>query len=230
MERRALLGNHLISSVKDFGYREHWLGVDDVDRSSGKPELATFEEQREMTEKMSAELVIDTRNSIGEGPAWDAAKDRLLWTDIPAGVIYSSSSTNGNLWPVTQTWKFDRPVSVVVPSASGGLVAAVGTDVLAIQEDGTTTVLAHLAFDPAVVRINDGKCDPQGRLWLGTLSLDGRSGAGAALYRLDADGTLNTMIEDVVLSKRPRMEPRRSQILLYRHANARNRRLRFSSR
>jgi sugar lactone lactonase YvrE len=153
-----------------------------------------------MTEKMSAELVIDTRNSIGEGPAWDAAKDRLLWTDIPAGVIYSSSSTNGNLWPITQTWRFDRSVSIVVPSASGDLVAAVGTDVLAIQEDGTTTVLAHLAFDPAVVRINDGKCDPQGRLWLGTLSLDGRSGAGAALYRLDADGTLNTMIEDVALS------------------------------
>ncbi len=153
-----------------------------------------------MTEIISAELVINTRNSIGEGPAWDAAKDRLLWTDIPAGVIYSSSSTNRKLWPVTQTWEFDRPVSVVVPSASGGLVAAVGTNVLAIQEDGTTTVLARLAFDPAVIRINDGKCDPQGRLWLGTLSLNGQSGAGAALYRLDADGTVNTMIEDVALS------------------------------
>ena len=153
-----------------------------------------------MTETISAELVIDARNSIGEGPAWDAAKERLLWTDIPAGAIYSSSSTNGKLWPITQTWKFDQPVSVVVPSASGGLVAAVGMDILAIQEDGTTTVLAHLGCDPAAVRFNDGKCDPQGRLWVGTLSLDGRSGAGAALYRLDADGTLNTMIEDVALS------------------------------
>lgn len=152
-----------------------------------------------MTERMSAELVIDARNSIGEGPAWDPAQDRLLWTDIPAGVIYSASPTNGNLWPITRTWKFDRQVSVVVPSASGGLVAAIGTDVLAIHEDGTTTVLAHLASDPAIVRFNDGKCDPQGRLWLGTLSLDGRS-RGAALYRLDADGTLNTMLEEVSLS------------------------------
>jgi sugar lactone lactonase YvrE len=152
-----------------------------------------------MTEKMSAELVIDARNSIGEGPAWDAVQERLLWTDIPAGVIYSSSSTQGKRWPITRTWKFDRQVSVVVPSVGGGLVAAVGTDVLAIQEDGTITVLAHLACDPAVVRFNDGKCDPQGRLWLGTLSLDGRAGA-AALYRLDPDGTLSTMLEEVSLS------------------------------
>jgi sugar lactone lactonase YvrE len=149
---------------------------------------------------MSAELVIDVRNSIGEGPVWDGAKDQLLWTDIPTGVIYSSSPSNEKLWPIARTWKFDRPVSVVVPTASGGLVAAVGMDILEIQEEGTTSVLAHLDRDPAVVRFNDGKCDPQGRLWVGTLSLNGQWGAGAALYRLDADGTLTTMIEDVALS------------------------------
>jgi sugar lactone lactonase YvrE len=47
--------------------------------------------------------------------------------------------------------------------------------------------------------MNDGKCDAAGRFWAGTMALDERGGAGA-LYRLDPDGHVETMIDGVTIS------------------------------
>jgi sugar lactone lactonase YvrE len=47
--------------------------------------------------------------------------------------------------------------------------------------------------------MNDGKCDPAGRFWAGTMALDERPRAGA-LYRLDPDGAVHTMLRDVTIS------------------------------
>ena len=48
-------------------------------------------------------------------------------------------------------------------------------------------------------RFNDGKCDPAGRLWAGTMSMKGKKHAGA-LYRLDPDGSIHKMIDSVTTS------------------------------
>jgi sugar lactone lactonase YvrE len=45
--------------------------------------------------------------------------------------------------------------------------------------------------------MNDGKCDPAGRFLAGTAA---RAAGGAALYRLDTDGRVTTLIENVTLS------------------------------
>jgi sugar lactone lactonase YvrE len=58
------------------------------------------------------------------------------------------------------------------------------------------TPFAHLDADPKAVTFNDAKCDPQGRLWAGTYAHDFRA-AGGALYRIDPDGTITTMLEGV---------------------------------
>ena len=47
--------------------------------------------------------------------------------------------------------------------------------------------------------MNDGKCDPAGRFWAGSMALDQRRGAGA-LYRLDPDGRVQTILSDVSIS------------------------------
>jgi sugar lactone lactonase YvrE len=52
---------------------------------------------------------------------------------------------------------------------------------------------------PDDVRFNDGACDPVGRFWAGTVADDVRPGGGA-LYRLDPDGTITTVLEGVTES------------------------------
>ena len=47
--------------------------------------------------------------------------------------------------------------------------------------------------------MNDGKCDPQGRLWAGSMAYDARPGAGA-LYRLDGDLTVHEIVQAVTIS------------------------------
>lgn len=48
-------------------------------------------------------------------------------------------------------------------------------------------------------RFNDGKCDPAGRFWAGTMSTVGDKNAGA-LYRYDADSSIHKMVENVSIS------------------------------
>ena len=55
------------------------------------------------------------------------------------------------------------------------------------------------AHDPRSFRFNDAKVDPQGRLWAGTLALDGRRD-GSRLYRVDGDRSVTVMREKVGIS------------------------------
>jgi sugar lactone lactonase YvrE len=61
------------------------------------------------------------------------------------------------------------------------------------------TLCARIDADPDVVHLGDGKCDPQGRLWLGTQPNDFTPGH-CAFYRADPDGTVTTLLEGVGLS------------------------------
>jgi len=82
-------------------------------------------------------------------------------------------------------------VSVVVPRRSGGYIAATQTGFCHLDIDtGTLVPFASPNSGLPNRRFNDGKCDAMGRLWAGTLALDGTPGHDT-LYRLDPDGTLH---------------------------------------
>ena len=60
------------------------------------------------------------------------------------------------------------------------------------------TLLAQPEIKPEI-RFNDGKCDPQGRFWVGTMSMTGKKGDGE-LYCMHRDGTLKKVLEGVSIS------------------------------
>jgi sugar lactone lactonase YvrE len=66
-------------------------------------------------------------------------------------------------------------------------------------DSGRVDMLATVEADRPQNRMNDGACDPAGRFWAGTMALDERPQAGA-LYRLDPDGTVHTMLAGVTIS------------------------------
>jgi sugar lactone lactonase YvrE len=148
---------------------------------------------------MKAKLAIDSRDTIGEGPAWDAAGRRFLWLDNALGIVHEGKFDAQAGWRENRRWNLDRLTGAAVPRAKGGLAVVSGTEVLTLNEAGAIAPFAHIDADAKVVRFNDAKCDAQGRLWAGTMAHDFTPGI-SALYRIDPDGTVTTMLRDVGLS------------------------------
>ena len=98
-----------------------------------------------------------------------------------------------------ETVELDRDVGVVAPAAAGGYVAAATLSFfLFVDESGTATELASLTDAPSGVRFNDGACDERGRFWVGTMAYDKSPGAGA-LYRLELDGSISTVLTGLTI-------------------------------
>jgi sugar lactone lactonase YvrE len=142
------------------------------------------------------ELLADVRARLGEGPVWDARSGRVVWVDIEGAALHRTDPATG----ATETFPMPLPISIAVPRASGGYVAALEDGFWSIAEDGTAERLVEVADNRAQgLRFNDGGCDPDGRFWAGTMAWDGRPGAGS-LYRLDPDLRLTRVLDAVTIS------------------------------
>ena len=128
-----------------------------------------------------AELLDDARATIGEGPVWDDRSRRLLWVDIPAGLVHRLDPTTGE----SSSLEVGQPVGAVGLGADGGLVAAV-KDGFGFFAPGSATMSRLLPVERSLTgnRMNDGKCYSRGRFWAGTMAVDHTLEAGT-LYRLE---------------------------------------------
>lgn len=149
-----------------------------------------------MTASIDAELLLDARAALGEGALWDSRRQRLLWVDIQGHTVHllNPSSAEDEAIDVGQM------VATVVPRTRGGLMLGLQHGVAAL--DLSTQRLEMIAEPEASVadnRLNDGKCDPAGRFWVGTISLSRTPGA-ASLWCLDTDLSFQRKLPDVTNS------------------------------
>lgn len=142
---------------------------------------------------MTPDVVVDCACDLGEGPTWDAARQRLLWLDIDGQVLHQLDGEGRH-----SEVAIDQRVSAVVPDVDGRLVAVAGLTVARIGEDGHVgSVLATLPPDGDGLS-NDARCDPMGRLWVGTVDRSGEMKAG--LFCVGADGSMRQVRDRVALS------------------------------
>jgi sugar lactone lactonase YvrE len=136
----------------------------------------------------------------GEGPTWDAARDELLWVDIPHGLVRRAAVSPDGVLTETGRDRGGDTVGFVVPAAAGGELLGADGGITHLTEDGEARVLIDLAGEGGGrTRMNDGGCDRAGRFFGGTMAFDQRPGAGA-LYRLDLDGTVTTVLDGLTVS------------------------------
>ena len=141
----------------------------------------------------TAEHFLKTQNQLGEGPLWHAGEGALYWVDIEADSFHRYSVGTGD----KDTFAVGQPVGFLAFRSSGGLFLGL-RDGLAIWDfgSGDYDLIHQPEKDRKNARFNDGKVDPGGRLWAGTLGHD----EGSNLYRLDQDGTLHIMESGIGIS------------------------------
>ncbi len=148
-----------------------------------------------MAETGEVEQVPVAPAELGEGAIWNAAAQRLHWVDIEGGRVFTYDPATGE----NRACDVGRKVGTVVPRARGGLMLAVHGGFASLDpENGSLELWPRPPeHDPAIVRFNDGKCDPSGRFWAGTMALVKGPKPLGRLYRLDADGVVHVMARGV---------------------------------
>jgi sugar lactone lactonase YvrE len=140
------------------------------------------------------EVVVRAGARLGEGPVWDARSGRLVWVDVLASRVYLTDTNTG----ASDEIPTPLHVGAVVPRAAGGFVAAL-QDGFWLIGMGPPGLITRVPEARPGLRFNDGKCDPAGRFWAGTMAYDESPGAGA-LYCLGADGRATRVLGGVSIS------------------------------
>lgn len=135
----------------------------------------------------TVELALDARAELGEGPRWHSAERRLYWVDIARNQLHRFDPATG----VDEFRTFDDPVGCFAFRAHGGFVLAMkdGLALLDHWEDRPRPFGGQILADKDDLRFNDGRTDPAGRFWVGSVNT-AKSARDAALYRADPDGSI----------------------------------------
>ena len=145
---------------------------------------------------LQAHCVLPAGAHLAEGPHWWAERSQLLWVDIEASRIGLFDPRSGH----NSFIDVGCHVGCVVPTASGDLLAATADGFLRVEPtSGERSLLHHPEAHCLDNRFNDGKCDPWGRLWAGTMHYEFVPGA-AALWRLDTNLQSRLMRSGVTIS------------------------------
>lgn len=140
-------------------------------------------------------LVLDAKATLGEGALWHPTEHVLYWIDIEGKALHLfDPETKKNT-----CFLVDERVGTVVPVATGGALVALQNGIQHIDiKTGELTFLCN-PIEASDIRFNDGKCDPEGRFWVGTMALDTREGA-AVLYRMETDGSIQLVLNNLTIS------------------------------
>jgi sugar lactone lactonase YvrE len=129
---------------------------------------------------------------LGESPSWNPVSEVFSWVDITPGRLHTMSGATG----MHAVYDCGQPIGVARPRATGGYVCGLRDGIaLALPGSPPATWLTR-GFAPLTHRLNDGACDPAGRLWVGATAMDFGSRPGM-LYRVEPDGDVKVAIDSV---------------------------------
>ncbi|MDF3201252.1 SMP-30/gluconolactonase/LRE family protein [Pseudomonas sp. 1912-s] len=148
---------------------------------------------------MQAELIVDARNAVGECPVWVPRENALYWVDIPNGELQRWSAASGQV----QAWKTQQMLACIARTDAGNWVAGMETGFFQLtpHNDGRldTALLANVEHARPDMRLNDGRCDRQGRFWAGSMVLNmGANAAEGALYRVEHGQPVHTVLNGFI--------------------------------
>lgn len=141
---------------------------------------------------MTTRVFSDTVCQLGEGPLWHPQEQALYWFDILGMRLFRRSGQDET------HWDFDENVSAAGWIDTGQLLIASETSLSVFETaTGETTFLHPLESDNPATRSNDGRADPWGGFWIGTMGKKADPKAGA-IYRY-IDGTVHKLFDKITI-------------------------------
>ncbi len=126
-------------------------------------------------------VAVPQPDRLGESPFWHPAEQLLYWVDVPAMQVRRCDTRGGQV----DSWQMPSEPGCIAPAQSGGLVIALRDGIYRAHAWRDPLVcIAHFKHDPKTTRFNDGKADPLGRFWAGTI-YEPRDARKAQLYSID---------------------------------------------
>jgi len=142
---------------------------------------------------MNIRAISEVTSDLGEGPIWSADTNSVTWTDITQNTFHTADIDTGK----TMSFGVPSMVGAIAHSKDGGYIAATQKGFARIGVDAKYSPL-H-SYLPDDMRMNDGKVDPSGRFWAGSMALSFEKGRGS-LYVLEKDNSYRSILDDITLS------------------------------
>ncbi|WP_298459845.1 SMP-30/gluconolactonase/LRE family protein [uncultured Cellulomonas sp.] len=142
----------------------------------------------------TVEQVTDPIAFHAEGPVWSPQWGGLRWVDMLAGDLLTLRADGS-----VDRLHVGDVAAFVRPRTRGGYVVAVERGLALADGPDDVPVPLDPLWSDAGIRMNEGGCDPAGRLYAGSMAYDQSPGA-ATLYRVDADGAVTRVLEGVTIS------------------------------
>ena len=145
---------------------------------------------------MSFEPVLDVGAKLGECPVWSPEQGLLYWVDIDGCAVHAFDPAAGT----DRVWQLEvRPSTIALPDDPSRLLVAAENQLAWLDlESGDLSSWVTLEDPQEGVRLNDGRCDPAGRLWVGGMYVPTSAMRfDAFLHRVEADGTFATVRDKV---------------------------------
>jgi len=134
--------------------------------------------------------------ALGEGAFWNQQTQEFYWIDIEGKQLHIfNPETKSNT-------SYDMPsrIGTVVPTTDNKALVALEDGIYNFDIDTKElSLFAGIEADIPSNRFNDGKCDPAGRLWAGTMRMD-ESSPAAKLYSIEADGSYKERLDSITIS------------------------------
>ena len=159
---------------------------------------------------INVSICVDCTNTLGEGPLWDIAEQRLYWVDSMGPHIMSCAADGSDV----QSWAMPSTIGSLALREKGGAVVALETGLHFFDfATGTVDFIDDAELGKEHVRLNDGKVDSHGRFVVGSLDMTAilspgeRKDRRGVLYRLDADLSLHPLDREIANTNGPCWSP-----------------------
>ncbi|HEY2256448.1 MAG TPA: SMP-30/gluconolactonase/LRE family protein [Variovorax sp.] len=140
--------------------------------------------------------------SLGEGTTWSTREQALYWVDILARRLHRLTPASG----ARASWQFEEEISALAERAyAPGLIVSLRRGFALFDPAAPATPPRYLHRPDSEApgnRFNDGKCDPQGRFWGGSMDSACVAPTGS-LYRFDPDGRCSRHEQGLAVSNGP---------------------------
>ncbi len=145
---------------------------------------------------LKAEILYEIKADLGEGAFWNYQTQEFFWIDILKNQLHIyNPQTKKN-----RTIKMPSPIGTVVPDDQNSAIVALEDGIYKVDvASEEISIVSDVEKEVKGNRFNDGKCDPNGNLWVGSMHY-GQSSPEAKVYKIEKDGKTTMMIDSVTIS------------------------------